>query len=113
MEMVLFISTSLPNSFAPASAPSTISRLIAEAKIRMNIDDNKKYAINVQRAAASRMTSSMLAMRTFMLLSFCGRELYHEKQAWIRDDGVHCGGASCALTRSTNTSSRVERTGAS
>src|SRR5205085_10058199 len=81
MEMVLLISTSRPNSLAPASAPSTISRLIADAKIRMNIDDNKKYAINVQRAAASRMTSSMLAMRTFIPLSFYGRELYHEKSA--------------------------------
>ena len=36
------ISTSLPNSFAPAKAPSTMSRLIADAKMMMKIVDSKK-----------------------------------------------------------------------
>ena len=58
--------TSLPKSLAPARAPLTMSRLIADAKMMMKIVDNKKYAISVHRAAASRITSSMLATRTFM-----------------------------------------------
>src|SRR3954452_12765123 len=63
------ISTSFPNSFAPAKAPSTMSRLIADAKMMMKTVDSRKYAINVHRAAASRQTSSMLAQRTFIGLA--------------------------------------------
>ncbi len=62
-------STDCPNSFAPASAPSTMSRLTASAKIRMKSDDRAKYAISVQRAAASRKTSWMLAAKAFMTRS--------------------------------------------
>src|ERR1700736_5141445 len=61
--------TSLPKSDAPASAPLTMSRLIADAKMMMKIVDNKKYAMSVHRAAASRITSSMFATNIFMRAS--------------------------------------------
>ena len=38
----LLMSTSWPNSFAPARAPSTMSRLIAEAKMMMKSVERKK-----------------------------------------------------------------------
>ena len=63
------ISTDCPKSFAPASAPSTMSRFTASAKIRMKSEDRAKYAISVQRAAASRKTSWTLAVKAFMTRS--------------------------------------------
>jgi hypothetical protein len=42
MSIVPGVSTSLPKSFAPARAPSTMSRLIAEAKMMMKIEERKK-----------------------------------------------------------------------
>ncbi len=61
--------TFCPKIFAPASAPFTTSRFTATAKRRMKSDDSAKYATSVQRAAASRKTSSMLAARARMSLS--------------------------------------------
>src|ERR1051326_682370 len=44
-----------------------MSRFTANGKMRMNSVEIVKYASSVQRAAASRITSSMLATRTFMM----------------------------------------------
>src|SRR5215831_11565278 len=60
------ISTDWPKSFAPASAPLTTSRFTASAKRPMNRVETAKYATSVQRAAASRKTSSQLARMAFM-----------------------------------------------